>query len=465
MARSPLTLAASVTSALPRVGVVSVGSLTDGGTGRYDSAVAELDDGRRVVVRASTDEAASAALTAQARALRALTPGVRALLPFAAPELLGEADLDSGRAVVLDFIPGYHVDAGHVPAGPGVATILGAAIAAVHALPTTVVRSEGLTMQTPEQSRDAVARVVDRTEHTHRAPAALIARWRAVLAAANLWRFEASVVLGGVESVDFLFADGPHGPAISGLLEWSGLAVGDPALDLRWTSSAPDAASDVFEAYAAALHRAPDAGLRARARLYAELEFAKWLLHGVDDGDEEIVADAEGLLASLADGVSGDALTGDADLDVDHALALLDRVAAAAPAAVDTSMQTDAFDADVLAEYLDTDDLTATRGAAAVPSPDTQPLDAAELAELRRIPPRSADASALEEAIARNTGGIDLEIDENATAPIALDRPSVPASSVSAYAETDVHDPVADQADAERASRAALHRWASSDSE
>ena len=59
MARSPLTLAASVTSALPQVGVVGVGALTEGATGRYDAAVAELDDGRRVVVRVPADPSAA----------------------------------------------------------------------------------------------------------------------------------------------------------------------------------------------------------------------------------------------------------------------------------------------------------------------------------------------------------------------------------------------------------------------
>ena len=93
MARSPLTLAASVTSALPRVGVVGAGALTEGAAGRFDTAVAELDDGRRVVVRAPADPDAASELAAEVRALRALTPGVRGLLPFRAPELLGEAGL------------------------------------------------------------------------------------------------------------------------------------------------------------------------------------------------------------------------------------------------------------------------------------------------------------------------------------------------------------------------------------
>ena len=51
MARSPLTLAATVTSALPRVVVTGVRTLSEGVSGRYDSAIAELEDGRRVVVR------------------------------------------------------------------------------------------------------------------------------------------------------------------------------------------------------------------------------------------------------------------------------------------------------------------------------------------------------------------------------------------------------------------------------
>jgi aminoglycoside phosphotransferase (APT) family kinase protein len=448
------------------VGVVSVGALSDGGTGRFDSAIAELDDGRRVIVRASTDDAAAAALSAQARALRALTPGVRALLPFAAPELLGEADLDSGRAVVLDFIPGYHVDAAHVPAGPGAATALGEAIAAVHALPTTVVRSEGLTALTPDQSRDEVVRLVDRTEQTRRAPAALVARWRQALSAPHLWRFEASVVLGGVDSVDFLFADGPQGLHIAALLEWSGLAVGDPAIDLRWTSSAPAAAADVLEAYAGALHRAPDAGLRSRARMYAELEFAKWLLHGVEEDDEEIIEDAVALLTALAEGVSTDSLVADTESDVEDALAILGRVAPAATAAIDTSMQTDAYDADSLSEYLETDDLTAAVGRTAAasdsavqeriapeppvprvspnPQEDTQPIDPAELVGLA------------ERAVAglRPTDGAALQVldDSPGTPPVAA-------------RIADEIDPVADQADADRASRAALHRWARSDSE
>ncbi|MFK5019582.1 hypothetical protein ACI4CV_27690, partial [Klebsiella pneumoniae] len=80
----------------------------------------------------------------------------------------------------------------------------------------------------------------------------------------------------------------------------------DPAVDLRWLASAPTATDDVYDGYAASGVRSPDPLLRERARLYAELEFAKWLVHGHDAGEADVVADAVALLEALADGVRGD---------------------------------------------------------------------------------------------------------------------------------------------------------------
>src|SRR6187399_2177140 len=107
---------------------------------------------------------------ASARALRALTPGVRGLLPFRAPELLGEAGLGDARAVVVDFLAGYRVDAQHLPPGRGAATSIGEALADLHALPISIVRTEGLPVRTPQQVRDDAARLVDRAQATRRTP-------------------------------------------------------------------------------------------------------------------------------------------------------------------------------------------------------------------------------------------------------------------------------------------------------
>ena len=355
MARSPFTLAASVTSALPRVGVVGVGALTEGMTGRYDAALAELDDGRRVVVRVPSDTASLPELAAEVRALRALTPGVRGLLPFRAPELLGEAGLGGTRAVVVDFLPGYRVDPAHLPPGPGAATSVGGALAALHSLPLSIVRTEGLPVRTPQQVRADASRLLDRATATRRVPVALAARWRRALDNDELWRFESAVVLGGAGSASFLFEDVDGAPTVTGLLDWHGLSVGDPATDLQWLASAPAAADDVYAAYVAGSSRAPDARARERARLYAELEFGSWLVHGHESGRSDVVDDAVALLETLAAGVAGDDIVMDAPLDVDDAIALLGRTPEAA-VVVDTSMQTDAYDPEELSLWVPADE-------------------------------------------------------------------------------------------------------------
>ncbi|GAA1962829.1 phosphotransferase [Microbacterium aquimaris] len=355
MARSPLTLAATVTSALPQAVVTAVGSLTEGAAGRYDTAVADLDDGRRVVIRVPVDTEASNELAAEARALHALTPGVRSLLPFRAPELLGETSLDQSRVLVVDLLEGYRVDAADIPAGRGVATSVGAALAALHTLPLSVVRTEGLPVRTPSQVRDDVSRLIDRVEATRRAPAALIGRWRRAASAEELWRFESAVTLGGATATSFLFDEIDDAPGVVGVLEWHGLQVGDPAVDLQWLAGAPDAADDVFDAYASASGRAPDGLVRERARMYAELEFARWLVHGYETGSEDIVDDAVELLEALAGGVGNDDVVPRTASSVDEALALLDRTPEAPAPAVDTSMHTDTYDPEELSAWLDGD--------------------------------------------------------------------------------------------------------------
>ncbi|WJL95924.1 phosphotransferase [Microbacterium sp. ET2] len=344
MARSSLTLAASVTSALPGAAVVGVAALTENSAGRYDSALVDLDDGRRVVVRAPVDDGAAAEAAAEVRALTVLTSGVRGLLPFRVPTVLGQTPLVGGRAVVADFLPGYRVDPPHLPSGRGAATSLGEAIAAIHALPVSVIRDEGLPARTTRQLRDDIERTVERAVATRRLPPSLDVRWSQALNAEELWRFETTVVLGGAGASSFLFEDFAGEPRVTGVLDWHGLSVGDPAGDFMWLASAPDAADDVFASYLARSVHAPDGLLRERARLYAELEFARWLVHGHETGRSDIVDDAVELLESLAAGVAGDDIVPQDRGDVDDAIALLDRVPGPAGSVVDTSMQTDAYD-------------------------------------------------------------------------------------------------------------------------
>ncbi|WP_246878275.1 hypothetical protein [Microbacterium sp. BLY] len=444
MGRSPFTLAAAVTAALPGAEVTGTRTLTAGGDGRFDSAVASLADGRELAIRVADDDDAARELAAEALALRALTDGARAMLPFRAPAYIGETRVGDGRALVTELLPGFQIEASMVPAGRGAAESMGAAIAAVHGLPTSVVRGAGLVMRSADESRAELERLVDTAAATGRVPARLTVRWREAVADDELWRFESTVVLGGAQATSFLFDDHPErGPEVTGVIGWHGLAVGDPALDLSWLSAAPDAAADVHASYARSLERSPDAGLEIRARLLAELEFARWLVHGDALRRNDIVEDAAALLEALADGLRDDDLgvPGDRRSGVDSALDALDRVPVAPAPEVDTSMQTDAYNPEEFwAADADEQGEEAPRDAG-VDSSATPHFDAAQ---------RTAAASVETEDLS----GVALRFADSG----GDDRDEVRTFSTAATDDDDSDE-------AQRAARAALQRWKSSSSE
>ena len=485
MARSPLILAASATTALPGTAFTSARALTENAGGRFDAALARTDDGREVVIRMPAGEDGAHDLAAESRALHALTAGVRALLPFAVPEVLGEAGSGTQRVLVVDHIDGYRIDPAHLPKGPGYAPAIGGALAAVHALPVSFVRTDGLPVRSPEQVRDDVERLLDRADATGRVSDDLMLRWRRALEVDELWRFEAAVILGGATSASILLADDEHEiPHVVGILDWAGLSVGDPAVDLRWLASAPLAADDVHEGYAAAGDRSPDPLLRERARLYAELEFARWLVHGHDAGETDVVADAVALLDALAEGVRGDHIVPDSRSDIDDAMALVESVPPAALAVdVDTSMQTDAYDpealslylsaerdraasADALAEALDVENPDAETGAIHVdrlPEPDSVDPEATAPVDLDGWTERPVNDRG--PALSGDTDATSLwsrpERDADAPEPAIRDASHAPGPAVRDRDEDRLGgDPaVDDEEDAARASRAALRRW------
>lgn len=442
MARSPLTLAAAVTAAVPDVEVVGVRRLTAGGGGRFDAAVARLADGRELVARVANEESADQEIAAEVVALRALTPGVRELLPFAAPEYLGATAVPGGRAIVTTFVPGYLIDADELPPGEGAATSIGRALAALHALPPSVVRAAGLRERTAEQSRADVRRVIDQAGASGHLPVRLTVRWRDAVDDDRLWAFEPAVCLGGSQATSFVFTDDERGaPRVAGVLDWHGLSIDDPAVDLRWVASAPDAAKDLLRAYTEAAHRAPDAGARVRARLHAELEFARWLVHGLETHRSDIVDEAAGLLESLAEGVRDDVLLADIDddgrTDIDDALTALANVPATpAGPAVDTSMQTDAFDPDELSFAVDGSWSEEERERAHSAANETQEIDVSGFVGLT-APDHDAD-----------TRSGDSPSDEARGAEAEDQRPEL-----------------SDEEEARRAARAAFQRWTSSPSE
>lgn len=449
MGRSPFTLAAAVTAALPGAEVTGARILSADGDGRFDSAVASLADGRELAIRVADDDETARELAGEALALRALTAGARAMLPFRAPEYIGETRLGDARALVTELLPGFQIEAAMVPGGRGAAESMGAAIAAVHSLPTSVVRGAGLITRSAQESRDELARLVDSAASTGRVPARLTVRWREAVADDDLWRFESTVVLGGVQATSFIFRDDPElGPEVTGLIGWHSLAVGDPAVDLSWLSAAPDASADVHASYARASDRVPDPALEVRARLLAELEFARWLVHGDSLRRADIVDDAAALLEALAEGLHDDDLGVIASRSegVDSALDALDRVPASTLSGVDTSMQTDAYNPNELWRDEDADgDSTSDLSDAAADAAHRLQVGGLETEDLTSV--RSAvsdDRSSADRA----TDGRDGDRDRDRDAQRA--------------GTTDGGSP---EDEAQRAARAALQRWKSSDSE
>lgn len=501
MTRSPLTLAASVTVALPGATVVRTAELSTGTSGRFDAALTELDDGRRVVIRASIDDAGATELAAESIALRALSPGVRALLPFHAPEFVGEAQLPDGRILVTGWVPGYSVETTDIPSGEGAATTLGIALAALHALPHSVVRAVGLPTRTAADARDTARELVARADATRHLPAALATRWNTAIDDDLLWNFEPTVILGEASASSFRFEDRGDVPTLAGIIGWQALAVGDPALDLHWLVAAPEASEDVLATYADSASRAPDSQVSVRARLYAELEFAKWLIHGHDQHRDDIVQDAVALLDALVDGLREAApLAGTSGTTDPWAEDLASSVAAEDDDDASTSMQTDAYDPRMLSlfeaseqEYLAESGPVPDKAVIAVDltgqeMQETVPFDVAAWRELEEQGASLPAVSPAAERPVDATPEADLPSDaDNATDAYAFDElatgdadassASTDASDADAVEDSPVVESAADhesagaptdeeiERDAERASRAAFQRWANSPSE
>lgn len=305
MARTHLTLAALATAAVPGLDVQSARSHTGSGHGEFDSAVVTARDGREVIVRMPRSQAAETEQAADLVALRALTTGVRSRLPFDLPEYLGQAPINGTRALAYDFLPGHPVGLDHLTGDAGLAASVGRAIAAVHSLPTAFISDAGLPQQTAPDARAAAITLIGRAADTGHLPAALLRRWEEATDDDSLWQFAPVVINGTLSAASLLVSD----DAVSAIIGWSGLRVGDSARDLHWLlASRGEAAETAIAAYTAGRGSASDRLITQRAMLYAELELARWLLHGVETHDETVVTDAVAMLDGLVDSVHADVM-------------------------------------------------------------------------------------------------------------------------------------------------------------
>ncbi|HEY2642623.1 MAG TPA: phosphotransferase [Galbitalea sp.] len=302
MARSHLTLAALATSAVPGLDIVQTASFGSA-HGDFDCALLTGRDGRHWVIRVPRNEHAESEQSADLVALRALSAGVRTRLHFSVSSFAGQTPINGTRAIVYEFVYGSKVPLAGLDIAR--ASSIGRAIAAIHALPTSFIADAGLPVLSPTECLRSCITVIDRAAATGMVPAALLARWEAATEESKLWQFQPTVINGALTAESLLFA----GNEVTGVLDWHELRVGDPARDLNWVLGArDDAVPEVaFDAYNE-VRGGADRQVRQRAMLYAELELAKWLLHGAELRNQDIIDDAVGLLAGLTDNVHNDVM-------------------------------------------------------------------------------------------------------------------------------------------------------------
>ena len=306
MARSHLTLAALATSAVPGLDVAAASSFGASHGSDFDAAILTGRDGRHWIIRLPRNERAEAEQSADLVALRALSNGIRSRLPFAVSNFIGQVPVSGTRAIVYEFVYGAKARLDHLePGSDGLAASIGTAIGAIHSLPTSFVADAGLPVLSSVEALRSAVSVMDRASATGLVPSQLLGRWERAMEDSNLWQFQPTVINGSLSAESFLTAD----DAVTGLLGWHELRVGDPARDIAWLLAAPnpEAVDAAFDAY----HRARgshDRQVGQRAKLYAELDVARWLLHGTQQRSTEIVDDAVAMLTALVESVENDVM-------------------------------------------------------------------------------------------------------------------------------------------------------------
>ena len=298
MGHTALMLSALATSAVPGFHAVSAQTLS-----RAEKDVALVFDVNQFpwLVELPTSDASEATHRENLHAIRALSEGLRSRLSFRVPHLAGTTQVGQHTLSVSEYLPGQAPAAHKV--SPLLATSMGQALAQIHALPTSSVQDYGRPSESALDSLRECAGIVDRAAATGLLPQALLRRWETASEDAGLWQYDPTVI-HGLMQLAHLLVDNDSVVAID---LWRDFRVGDPAKDLAWlTTPASGAfANAVHTAYRSARPGA-DRWVMQRARFYAELDVAKWLLHGIEENNDTIVQDATGMLSALHDRVSGD---------------------------------------------------------------------------------------------------------------------------------------------------------------
>ena len=289
--RSDLALAALASAAVPGMKPVAVAGLALPIEEAPDHQRAVVQDatGRRWLIRSPLSPVAGARLLRNDELIRQLSRH----LPFKVPSPVGRAEVgQDGYAVVYPHVEGFPLDFTRLPAGQGLASAIGRAVAAVHNIPPGVFEAQDVPTFDAPGTRQRLTATVDRAAETGRVPTGLLARWEEAFDAAPLWQFATTPVhgafRGGAVLVVFADEDASSGRVVA-VTDWEEAMVADPALDLAdlYARTSPATWESVLDSYVLARAQRPDPYLHARARLLSETNRLGGLAQAVADEDEE----------------------------------------------------------------------------------------------------------------------------------------------------------------------------------
>jgi len=339
MGKSPLILAALAKAAVPSLDIKSVRRLNGAQTGLFDSAVVTCTDGTEFAIRIPQTTAGSLELDVETSVLKSLTPAIRANLPFRVTKVVGEtSDSNRNRVVIFEYLYGSPIDLSRMMSNSPALGSIGQAIAAIHTLDPEMVRSAGLPEFSAADQAKRRMNELDNVAMTGLVPKVLLERWQNALEDVSLFQFTPTVVHGEMIEANVLEQD----QGVSAVLNWGAMHIGDPADDFTWIAGKRN--FDLLDAARIAYSQGTkvfDATLTQRAVLYSELSHARWLLHGTQTQDQQVINEATSELEVIADELS----TG--------LLPSLGSVSFAAFSNTEGSFLTDSFVAETLIESAD----------------------------------------------------------------------------------------------------------------
>ncbi|WP_114855812.1 phosphotransferase [Brachybacterium sp. YJGR34] len=294
MHRNTYSLAALAAAAVPGLTPVRTAPIA---TPVEDLDVAGIvgEDGTRVIVLSPATTAAGVRLEQDLKVADALsgTP-----LQGVVPPVLGVVKLPAGgRCAVTEAPVGRPLMLDDLQGDSDLARSLGRVLARIHTVPRYAAEAAGVESFTAEVLHARHRTRIESVTQAGHLPAAVAQRWEALLANRELWDFTPQFVHGDL-SEESLFVAGSR---ISAIRDWSSSTVGDPAADLAWLVSSLESErfDELYTAYREELPTSTHPHLMERAQALGEFAVADWLAHGLELGDEDIIADARGMIADL----------------------------------------------------------------------------------------------------------------------------------------------------------------------